>query len=419
MTVRPVVVVSGAVLVLAGLLLLGAIGPLTEHRHAQGTDHESRTTLSGSARVFRGTADITYTVKSMGNALGVVEGCRVDMTVASEFTISADATVTLFFADWPLHSGHVEGNPISRQWFYCFAPSGEESWGGEGKSGPNPRIYSTSGVLEGDSVLWSALQIGQVGSIRVDVGDGSSPAQAVGSARLSIDTSVLTISGTEVTEEVIEDFRVYVIEFELDEVRTEPIEAAEATEGASESDDVTAPTRDPNCEKRVPENRTGAQSQLIQPQGDVFIYSVAFERWIGPISGETILRPGDAVRTGPGGRARVVFDDLQGGRDTVEVSPNTLMNIPFDDPDALDPGTTIFAVKIWRGAVKIFEDIVLTIEKPCSRFSARTPFVVTGTRGTEFLVTYDDQTGVSTVTVNEGVVEVWPVDDPGDVHELL
>lgn len=467
---RPTVVASGVVLALTGLLLLGAVASLIRYHDtergdgstvdappassaqpteptaagaetvlrtpsanpraaiaavafttdppsppkpavARDTAVESRATLSESARVFSGTADITLSVASMENSLGVVEGCRVDMTVAAEFILSPDGTVTLSFADWPLYSGHSEGNPVSRQWVYCFAPADEQTWG-NGKSGPNRRIYSTSAVREGDSVVWPPLQVGDVGSLRVDVDEGSSPARAVGSATFSIDLPVLTDSGTE----VIEDYTVYVIEFALDE--SGPAGVGGTSDGSPEGDEAAARTGDPNCGKRIPENPTlSVRSQLVQPEGEVFVYSAAFKTWKGPITGETTLRAGDAVRTGRGGRARVVFDDLQGARDTVDVSPNTLLNVPWDDPEPDDD--PILAVKLWRGVVRIVGELLDPIESRCSPFNVRTPTVVVGTRGTDFLVTHDEETGVSTITVNEGVVEVWPADDPGDVHELL
>ena len=178
-------------------------------------DSESQATLSESARVFQGTADISLTVKSMQNVGGEVEGCTVDLSVGSEFALHQDGTVTLLFTDWPMHSGHTEGNPISRQWIYCFAPAAEETWG-NGKTGPNRRIYSTTWIGVGDSVAWSAIEIGTIGSIRVDVNDTQPKAQAVGHATLSIDMDVLGLD-LSITE-TIEDYQVYVIDFTLDEV---------------------------------------------------------------------------------------------------------------------------------------------------------------------------------------------------------
>ena len=120
------------------------------------------------------------------------------------------------FADWPLCSGHTEGNPITRQWVYCFAPADEEAWGGDDKTGPNVRIYLTPWLEEGDTVYWSAIEIGQIGSIRVDVNDTEPNATAEGHARLSVDTEVL---GNDLTQvDVIEDYQVYVIDFTLEEV---------------------------------------------------------------------------------------------------------------------------------------------------------------------------------------------------------
>lgn len=178
-----------------------------------GREGESQAALGDSARTFAGTGLITYTVKSIENVLGVVEGCRVEMPVDTQVSLQLDGTVALSFADWPLSAGFTEGNPPTRQWVECFAPAAVESWG-DGNTGPNPRIYSTSWIGVGDTIFWPPIAIGQIGEIRVDIDDTQATPVATGTARLAIDTELLTNTGSE----IITDAQVYTIDFRLDEV---------------------------------------------------------------------------------------------------------------------------------------------------------------------------------------------------------
>jgi hypothetical protein len=91
------------------------------------------------------------------------------------------------------------------------------------------------------------------------------------------------------------------------------------------------------------------------------------------------------------------------------------MNIPWIEEEIG------FGVMLWNGIVRLIGDTIRGgPENPCSTFrpSLWTPMTTTGVRGTDIIVSHNNETGVSTITVNEGVAQVSPLDDLGDVHEL-
>ena len=79
-----------------------------------------------------------------------------------------------------------------------------------------------------------------------------------------------------------------------------------------------------NVEK--PENAVN-MGTLVQPEGEVFIYSANWQEWKGPITGEAIVFQGDRILTKANSRARIRFD-VPPHRDTVDISHTSVLYIP-------------------------------------------------------------------------------------------
>jgi hypothetical protein len=147
---------------------------------------------------------------------------------------------------------------------------------------------------------------------------------------------------------------------------------------------------------------TGALAQALQwrvseSAGPVTVLSGAQKHAV--TRGE-ILKPGDTVQAGPGGRAVLVHD-----RDFVTVSANSRVTVPTPDKAT--------------GFVKLLQDwgnAVFKIEKLGKpHFGVNTPSLAAVVKGTTFSITVD-RTGTS-LQVTEGVVEVATLD--GGARDLI
>lgn len=130
--------------------------------------------------------------------------------------------------------------------------------------------------------------------------------------------------------------------------------------------------------------------RIVSAEGPVEVGSGDPPIWRGAEEGD-LLAPGDAVRTGRGGRAEV---QLRTG--SVRVFENSLLRLPADAPAAgqservrLKRGTSIFDV-LRRSAEDLFE--------------VETPEVAVMVKGTRFTVSVAD--GLTNVAVYRGLVGV-------------
>jgi FecR protein len=107
------------------------------------------------------------------------------------------------------------------------------------------------------------------------------------------------------------------------------------------------------------------------------------------LGGDTVLKPGDTIRTGRTGRVLLVR-----GEETILISPNSVIGIPAAPKDGLS--TTI---------IQQAGEILLEVEKRnVEHFEVETPFFAAVVKGTQFRVSVDKSD--SHVDVLRGQVEV-------------
>lgn len=134
------------------------------------------------------------------------------------------------------------------------------------------------------------------------------------------------------------------------------------------------------------------EGRLLHPRGSVEVLRAGSAAW-SAVTTNTILRPGDTVRTGKGSRALI---QLTGG-------PLDGSVIRLDERSRLrlEPGSREggFLMKMLRGAAYFFH------REKAVRTEFDTPLVSGAIRGTEFLLAVADD-GRTTVTVMDGAVEL-------------
>ncbi|HYD47410.1 MAG TPA: FecR family protein [Terriglobales bacterium] len=110
------------------------------------------------------------------------------------------------------------------------------------------------------------------------------------------------------------------------------------------------------------------------------------------------IEQGDVIRTGRPGRVRIVFQD----NSVLKVGDGSELVI---SESVYDPGKTGSSVlNLVRGKAR---SIVSDYYKdPSARFEVRTATAVSGVRGTDFVVAYDDSEGVTSVVGITGLVTV-------------
>jgi len=129
------------------------------------------------------------------------------------------------------------------------------------------------------------------------------------------------------------------------------------------------------------------QWHVSKASGDVSLTLQDGQR--GAATEETILNPGETVRTGPNGRVLLVR-----GEETILVSPNSVIVIPAQKVSGL--ATTI---------LQPAGTTVLEVEKRnVKHFEVETPYLAAVVKGTKFRVTVNESG--STVDVIRGEVEV-------------
>jgi hypothetical protein len=126
-------------------------------------------------------------------------------------------------------------------------------------------------------------------------------------------------------------------------------------------------------------------------------------RWSPAAIGDPV-QVGDAVRTGPDGRARIVFQDDSvlnvGGSSFIVVDRQIF------DPEA---GGSRSLMKLLRGRVRAL--VSEYYDRPGSSYEVETDTAVAGVRGTEFIVEYDPEQFVTEVIGVSGTVQVNSVLD--------
>ena len=150
--------------------------------------------------------------------------------------------------------------------------------------------------------------------------------------------------------------------------------------------------------------------------GEIWVYSRSFDKWIGPIRSSTRLYTGDIVATGPDTSARVYFANEEGQQDAISVGSETFLEVPFGEERLEYPNLW----SIYTGLVKIKRALLREVpETGDSPFIVRTPTVVAGSRGTEFVVSYDPETQRSNIYLISGEVDYFNLAASGPEDAVL
>jgi hypothetical protein len=121
--------------------------------------------------------------------------------------------------------------------------------------------------------------------------------------------------------------------------------------------------------------------------GEVWLTGTGVQQ--ASLGGDTVIKPGDTIRTGRNGRVLLVR-----GEETILISPNSVIGIPAAPKDGLS--TTI---------IQQAGEILLEVEKRnVKHFEVETPFFAAVVKGTQFRVAVDKSD--SHVDVLRGQVEV-------------
>lgn len=121
--------------------------------------------------------------------------------------------------------------------------------------------------------------------------------------------------------------------------------------------------------------------------GDVWVTTSGIQQ--ASLNSETVLKPGDNIRTGRNGRVLLVR-----GEETILISPNSVIGVPGEKKEGLP--TTI---------IQQAGSILLEVEKRnVKHFSVETPYLAAVVKGTQFRVSVNKY-GTS-VNVLRGKVEV-------------
>lgn len=127
---------------------------------------------------------------------------------------------------------------------------------------------------------------------------------------------------------------------------------------------------------------------VVFSAGKVEIRRSSEPGWTGFGEEDGLLRPGDSIRTGPGGSVEL---RLMADGSRIDLGPGTTLNYRDENTAVLDLG-------------KILSKISRQIEKRLRRFEVKTPTAVCAIRGTEFAV-FTAPDGATTLSVLDGEVE--------------
>ena len=160
--------------------------------------------------------------------------------------------------------------------------------------------------------------------------------------------------------------------------------------------------------------------RVKNPAGKVEIYSYAFDKWKGPITGEFPIFPCDRVKTGYQSAATVYLVYPSGAEDRIEVRADTLMEIPPLTDEWEIARNTPTGGPLFEGYIArlVYGVIYWRTEPPGERrrreqwdehlhiFGVHTPSIAVGVRGTEFILRHDPVTKKDYVFLNKGRVDV-------------
>ncbi len=151
-------------------------------------------------------------------------------------------------------------------------------------------------------------------------------------------------------------------------------------------------------QEKIKKTRSG-MIRAIKNKKEVKIFRENKKKWY-PVGISTPLYPGDILRIGPNGRAQLRLWESDVNSYIVDLLPNTLYSVP--DPNDRYSGKYPVSVLI-KGVVKT---VIRRLRGQKSDFYIKTPTVVLGIRGTEFILGHDNETKTDRIMVYEGVVDI-------------
>lgn len=169
--------------------------------------------------------------------------------------------------------------------------------------------------------------------------------------------------------------------------------AADCLAKAEGRDPAAPPAEEAKASEGLP---SAGKVKVLSFKPDV-TYRHGNGNWEKPTEGMT-LSSGDEIAADPDGEAELQLTDGS----TIKIMPLTQIHISkVSDPKTVTKTEILLRVGEMAAQVKKSGPIK-------SDFSIRSPTAVASVRGTFFTVAYDDKTGVSTVAVKDGSVEVTP-----------
>jgi len=145
-----------------------------------------------------------------------------------------------------------------------------------------------------------------------------------------------------------------------------------------------------------------ARGKVVQVSGGVDLYMHAFHKWKRGVQSGQDLYVGDRLQTNSGASAKVTLYS-KSGQDTIDVSADTLLEIP-DVYENKEETTWVGMFSSALGQIKCLISRRPPAEGAPNSFNVRTPTAVAGVRGTEFNVTYQRKADTTIFGLKEGVV---------------
>jgi len=160
----------------------------------------------------------------------------------------------------------------------------------------------------------------------------------------------------------------------------------------------------------------GGIGSVLSVFRDVEVAGASRDGWVKLAAGAIICRS-DRIRTGERGRVRIQFND---GGESPE-SGLSILNVGDNTEVRIDLFATPGEVGEDAGFIEVIKG---TIRKFMKSFSGQSDFhaingtAVCGIRGTTFYMTVAPATNEARTIVDNGIVECWRRDDPGDAVTL-
>lgn len=172
------------------------------------------------------------------------------------------------------------------------------------------------------------------------------------------------------------------------------------------SQDGRFPEIEPGCKGKLP------QGKVRSVKGTVEVYQYAFDKW-KRITSEFPVYKCDSVRTtGHDSSATVFIITPSGAEDRIDIMADTILEIPgppefFDE--ANPPQGEGFFIELLKGTLR-WVNPEPSADKPARRFrspfNVRTPTIVIGSRGTDYVLSHDPVGKKDYVFLNDGSIEI-------------